>query len=484
MFKRTFLAISFLCCIATNSWADTYSAASCSQSDVQAAINASSEGDTVSVSSGNCTWSSPVSVMKGITLQGAGPTSTVITISGSNAFTIGTANAYFTNVRLTGFGLTGSSSSAADISIEGNFTSLRVDHLRINTGSSKGVWVNFVTSFNQRWSGAAYEKTKMLFDHIEFINSSGLEFILIYGRGFPSWQEDDGWGTDNFIFIEDSTFTWTGGSFGIVTDTDIGNGARFVFRHNTVTNGTVQMHDTSSQRSQRAAEIYGNTITASPTQPSWPAIGIRGGTYLVYNNTINGYDSIDINEIFRLYHPPCETTGWGICCDQSGSTKFYEDALTRCTGGDRRICYSSSDCSGIGTCDISCTTDAGAIKCVKLDGSGTGNYPCRDQTGWGKDDANGANTSSPVYWWRNGSDAGCATGGTCTNTYPFNASGYSGYMTEGVEYCKHSPVTSPNPVSPGTCNGLTLSYTPYTYPHPWTQGTSLLAPQNLRIMNP
>ncbi|MFN2270197.1 MAG: hypothetical protein ACK2US_05125, partial [Anaerolineae bacterium] len=63
-------------------------AASCSQGDVQSAIDAASDGDLVMVPAGACTWTTPpgndevpaVSIDgKGITLQGAGTGQTVIT---------------------------------------------------------------------------------------------------------------------------------------------------------------------------------------------------------------------------------------------------------------------------------------------------------------------------------------------------------------------------------------------------------------------
>lgn len=42
--------------------ASTIRAASCSQSDVQAAIDAASDGDTVAVPAGNCTWTTAVNI--------------------------------------------------------------------------------------------------------------------------------------------------------------------------------------------------------------------------------------------------------------------------------------------------------------------------------------------------------------------------------------------------------------------------------------
>ena len=59
----------------TSADADVIHAASCSRADVQIAINSASNGDTVLVPSGHCTWSAGVTMTgQGITLQGAGST--------------------------------------------------------------------------------------------------------------------------------------------------------------------------------------------------------------------------------------------------------------------------------------------------------------------------------------------------------------------------------------------------------------------------
>ena len=61
------------------------SAASCSQSDVQNAINSAANGDRVVVPGGSCTWPSGVAITsaKYVTLDGGGAT----TISGTLTFT-------------------------------------------------------------------------------------------------------------------------------------------------------------------------------------------------------------------------------------------------------------------------------------------------------------------------------------------------------------------------------------------------------------
>src|SRR5262249_30319157 len=53
-------------------------AASCSQTDVQAAINLASTGDTVVMPSGTCTWTTRMNINKAITLRGAGTGQTII----------------------------------------------------------------------------------------------------------------------------------------------------------------------------------------------------------------------------------------------------------------------------------------------------------------------------------------------------------------------------------------------------------------------
>ena len=71
--------------------AATHAAATCNTSDVQAAINAAAEGDTVTIPAGTCTWTSGVTISgKGITVTGAG-SGRIIAYS-SSTLTIGTGS--------------------------------------------------------------------------------------------------------------------------------------------------------------------------------------------------------------------------------------------------------------------------------------------------------------------------------------------------------------------------------------------------------
>ena len=76
---RLFLifALNFICILDVQ--AATIPATTCSRADVQAAITAASNGDTVTIPTGTCVWSSKVTITKSLTIQGAGIDETVIT---------------------------------------------------------------------------------------------------------------------------------------------------------------------------------------------------------------------------------------------------------------------------------------------------------------------------------------------------------------------------------------------------------------------
>src|SRR2546428_159765 len=59
-------------------WAATINAASCSQANVNSAITSAVDGDTVTIPAGTCSWTTTLTITKGITLLGAGAGSTVL----------------------------------------------------------------------------------------------------------------------------------------------------------------------------------------------------------------------------------------------------------------------------------------------------------------------------------------------------------------------------------------------------------------------
>lgn len=91
-----FWCIGFVC-------GATINAASCSQGDVQAAIDSASDGDTVNVPAGSCSWTSSVVIpnSKGIEIIGAGMGQTAIILNTNTAINIRGSSG--TSSRITGF---------------------------------------------------------------------------------------------------------------------------------------------------------------------------------------------------------------------------------------------------------------------------------------------------------------------------------------------------------------------------------------------
>jgi hypothetical protein len=472
--------------------ADTHEVTTCSVANVQAAVNAATAGDTVFLNCAGGTWTSTVQITKGITIRGNGENSTTITANNATLFNIALSSG--SDFRITDLGFMGSvgGSLGALIVLRGGgnylnspsstiWNSLRADHLKFsNTGAGHAFVID-------PW----YEipsHPKALFDHITLTSNNGTNFIKIAGNNI-TWRSADLYGTDWAIYIEDSTFTWGNTTHGYITDTE--HGARVVVRHNTIINGTIQMHSTDSTvaaRGNRIFEIYGNTIDCTSSDCSnLPAIGVRGGGFVVYNNTITG------NFWTGGYHLNQRSAGeeWLGKCDGTPNRYCNTNTYHQCSGGDHPACAYVGDsacaAAGKGTCVKGCSSNSdcgtgtdGTATCLEtidnVDGSSGGiGYPCRDQTGWGQEYGTGGRYQypSPVYWYNNGTTSTCASGGACNNSATI--AGTSSWFVQNRDFCYHSPASD--------CGTkVAWTYTPYTYPHPLQAGTYLQSPNRLRLV--
>jgi hypothetical protein len=284
-------------------YADSNSAA-----DVQAAIDVAVDGDTVVIPSGNPTWSTTVTVDKGITLEGGGSYS----VNGSHNDTgtwpltinlnVGTNNGISidvttgTKVRVTGIYFTGTAAygetGAGCIGIAtSNTTPWRVDNCKFNATQA--------TSIACQCSGRGG-----LIDHI-YVYQSGCSpnnYIVIrdvrndFSGGWALSQAFS-WGSSGFVFVEDSTF-WQNTADGSATPSviDAQAGGKFVFRHNYLYNAMVTWHGSESSAPERggyAFEIYDNVFYWSRTDWLYGnAIFDRGGSCLIYNNTVTNYTKL------------------------------------------------------------------------------------------------------------------------------------------------------------------------------------------------
>lgn len=288
------ILMPLLCCIGFAANSATITAASCSQSNVQSAINSAAVGDTVKVPAGSCTWSSSVSINKGITLLGAGATQTLITsgLGGSSLILMSLSSDV--PVRVSGFffdNVSYNSGGKASIYFGWNMnssysvSSLRIDHNKFNKGT-KCVFTNGSHIYG-------------VIDHNEFVNCDG---AVEADGDTKTWNDPIAAGTSKALFIEDNTFTVNNSAVGWGEQEQImhGHGNRTVIRYNTFnlaaySNGSglaMEAHGNGSCYSGNATddlrgmpiiEIYNNTISINH---SYRGIYIRGGSALIFNNTM------------------------------------------------------------------------------------------------------------------------------------------------------------------------------------------------------
>lgn len=299
--------------------ATTISARSCSQPDVQNAINSARDGDTVVIPPGNCRWSSQVNISsKGITLRGAGVGRTTITndylldevlqinLRAGSPTTSITAFTIDADHRDTG-------SKGVVEFVGGSLNQFRIHHFEIVNLLKRGI---VVAMNGQEVSG--------LIDHVTFSvpATSGVgKAISITGTGperHQPFSRPFALGTDKFIFIEDCVFNFGGRNDGAL---DAYGGARYVFRHNRVNNTNVEHHgaDSGGYRGVHSFEIYENAFVCSGACSPQRKHYFRSGSGVIFNNTYFGnYKGMDVTN----YRSDEAHAPWGRC---DGSSPWDEN---------------------------------------------------------------------------------------------------------------------------------------------------------------
>lgn len=273
-------------------------------------------------------------------------------------------------------------------------------------------------------------------------------------------------GTINNVYIEDSFFNITATS-GLcpLSDSESGPG-HLVFRYNTVTSAGCYVYfyahwTRNNEWDGSWREFYRNTMTCSGgCGGGWP-FRLESGTGVIYDNQISGWgdNTVKVDE--------------GRGC--GGSTGLQ-----------------------MGQCDGSKAWDMNAG-----DTNAPG-WPCASQIGVGCLVSGGCSRGDqdnvPLILWNNGSQSGCATGGSCTNSLSVFVLNQHGEATETCtratsNYIKSTAHTASGKFNnavdycdglsskPSTCGTYTNNYTAYTYPHPLQDsGSAPSAPSNFRFV--
>jgi hypothetical protein len=269
-------------------------AATCSRADVGSAISSSTYGDMVVIPAGTCTWNSSLIITKGITLQGAGASSTVIT---SN---VGSANwliVYLPDAtsisndhpfRLTGLTLDMNFASGG-FWVKQNSNTVPMTKLQIgdnvfkNTAGDTSTTVACIRIADG--VGTPGQIYGVIY-HNTFSNCGTA--IQSYANEVYSWNNFTfGYGRSDNVYIEDNTFT---GNSAFIFG---GHGGRYVSRFNifNFTAGAYQVtwdvhgNQPGGVYATMGCEIYRNVTTLAR---STTMLDDRGGSCMVFQNTSTG----------------------------------------------------------------------------------------------------------------------------------------------------------------------------------------------------
>lgn len=457
--RRILTTLAVWLALAVPAWATDYPV-TCSGTITTAlsdAITAATTGDTVTISAGSCVSGNLGQIInKSITLRGSGMAATTLTMdaafgqwnyTGSNV-----PNFVMRDMKVTSSSLTGQIMQVVangDASWRGGFLIKNVDFdfPAVTIGGSIAfygpIWgVISSCRFNQQ--GIVIFTSPQLASETGTLDDLGGAYTasLVYRPG-----------ASDYLYVEDCTFIGLGATGGAAFDTGY-TGGRVVFRHNTFTNLYLYAHWTSHDVVNSLWwEIYNNTFTWNLAAEAMPIRFHGGGTGLVYNNTVTGfaYNVVIIGE--------------GRLAGQSQSPLLFCD-------GTHDWDNNAGDASAPGW------------PCLLQVGRNAGKTIAQIRAG-------DKQASFPLYLWNNGPQAKCANtsvaGDACDNSVSVSINGGTsayfkatphttgGYGNGDVDYS----VTASQPSGAGT---HTLTYTPYTYPHPLAGGAAAPnAPTNVRI---
>jgi hypothetical protein len=344
--------------LASTAWAQgTYTAASCSQSDVNAVINGPAhiavDGDVIRIPPGSCTWTSGIAVPigVGISIIGSGmPVSGASTMGASSSCgataitdnitsgdslillqpTFGSSISRVSCMKILGQSGLGPNSITSPVAIQGACNSIACPNVRVDNvtfdGSLQGIISNSSTVM-------VTDNVFGVLDHnsasgvgtqgIEFVNFNNSAWDGVGAFGDNSWTSANTFGTDRVLYMENNAF-----GAGIVmgeTESAVPNGGegggRIVARFNSCNGclGGVSAHGTESNgrpRGGRQIEFYGNTFICTDTSAGCQgAVATRSAVVYLFGNSLTVGPGSWFDQYLGLavYRVLQEFPPWGGC---------------------------------------------------------------------------------------------------------------------------------------------------------------------------
>jgi hypothetical protein len=510
--------------------ANTLTAASCNLGDVQATISSAAEGDTVTIPSGTCVWTSGVTISgKGITIQGAGSGRIIAYDNGAEILTVGTGTL---TVNIAGYSPGFSSSSIAPGEtlrifenntqtnwMQGTVNSLNGSVLTMNINSTGGSgnthrWlistvpstiiinnsgstlfsITEDTSVHTNWSGIQIVQGSGTGKVLTLSYQPGGQAILIHDCWIQQgWVESIDSATNRGVVwncsFNGSTgnpgqlittaalrvkidtpatgqISWTGPSFWGANDTTGTN--NFYFESN-----DVHAYQAASDNDDNGRMVWRyNLMDHSEFSTHGADTSNYGERYFEYYNNTGVFYGYSDGSTFNL------ANGW-IGLVRGGTFVVHDNTLPSLQSQD----YGTK--ADINITVMNLQRNAGPNPCWGDGTSGGADYSGPRQVGEGyvtgkghdglgrtDDSVTYVGDSEPAYIWNN-------------SRVPLGNISLTNYGTGNTDSCSGSTDNTANYIISNRdfFNGSTAKpgYVPYTYPHPLTMGSATLPapPTNL-----
>jgi hypothetical protein len=383
---------------------------SCEYRDVRKAIEQAAASDvaTVRIGPGVCEWTEELTISKCVRLHGAGIDQTEIRDNvdktGTDdrpllAISVSDPSCAWELAHLTIRGVSPDpgNSNKGHVVLSGKSQHFRVHHVRFVDQKTAAI--------------RTYGDLAGVIDSSEFV-ANNEQGIIVSHRGFDGHRFGDGsWaapltpGGPRAIYIEDNVFRELNPKYTLGA-IDAMEGARVVFRYNTLVGRGIGSHGTESGqrfRSVRWFEIYNNRFERDPKQYEQfdTAIRIRGGSGVIFHNGVIGNFGRAVT--LSNYRSQRSYAPWGRCD---------------------------------GTSPYDSKTDEGDYRCLDQPGAGTSIlFPRTDRP-----NVPAKNALEPIYLWGNANPG-----------IPLVSVTSRAHIKAGRDYI----VDTPRP-----------EYKPYQYPHP------------------
>jgi len=306
MVNKRLLILLALLLFAAPAYATVHTALSCSKTDVANKIAEAGvvNGDTVIIPPGTCSWASQLLVQKAITVKGSGIGQTILIddLPTNQDGLIRIELVANQTTRLSGI-------EFRDGVDDQNYNGIVRIVGGVSNVDARRIRVDHCKFYYLDGTALATSDAVGVIDHNVFINNAYIP-IFVFHQNWNGYTQADGsyaavvnWGSSEFLFIEDNEITFVGV---VYAATDAYKGARYVARHNILTNCWIEGHGTDSSqrlRGTRAMEIYENRFICTTGSFCEYMANARSGTVLAWNNTA-------LNFVGAHFHLAAYRTFW------------------------------------------------------------------------------------------------------------------------------------------------------------------------------